>query len=64
MVGMPISALPTPAFLVDLDAFYHNSLLMSRRMGAQGVGWWVGVRGHRFFFFFFFLIYGYFNCFC
>ena len=47
VLGQPISVLPTPAFLVDLDAFYHNSLLMSRRMGAQGVGWWVRVGGHR-----------------
>lgn len=46
-IGQPISILPTPAFLVDLDIVDHNIDLMLTRIKAAACEWRVPSKAHK-----------------
>lgn len=46
-IGKSIYALPTPAFMVDLDVVDHNIQLMRERITSQGIVWRVPSKAHR-----------------
>ena len=47
LVGQPLSAVPTPALVVDLDVVDFNVGLMAERMRAAGVQWRPPVKAHK-----------------
>ncbi|MBN9412756.1 MAG: alanine racemase [Candidatus Paracaedimonas acanthamoebae] len=46
-IGQSINNLPTPAFLIDLDAVDHNVDLMVSRIINKGVEWRVPAKAHK-----------------
>ncbi|VVC75837.1 3-hydroxy-D-aspartate aldolase [Aquicella siphonis] len=46
-IGASIHALPTPAFMIDLDALDHNIQLMSRRIAGNGIAWRIPCKAHK-----------------
>lgn len=46
-IGQHIHKLPTPAFLVDLDAVDHNIKLMTSRIVSKGIEWRIPSKAHK-----------------
>jgi D-serine deaminase-like pyridoxal phosphate-dependent protein len=47
LVGMPVSALDTPALLVDIDTMDRNIAHLARTMRQVDVGWRPHAKGHK-----------------
>jgi D-serine deaminase-like pyridoxal phosphate-dependent protein len=47
LVGLPISALDTPALLIDLDAFERNVAAMAADIKARNCGWRPHMKVHK-----------------
>lgn len=47
LVGLPVSALDTPALLVDLDALDANIAFMAALLRDRGVGWRPHAKAHK-----------------
>lgn len=47
VVGLPVSALDTPALLIDLDAFEHNVAAMAADITSRGPAWRPHCKAHK-----------------